>query len=565
MFGPFGGPLPAGIYNIRNPSYGAINLTSIINNAPVNMIANDDTSEFQMWEFSYGRKGYRIKNVASGTYLSYSPWAVPARILNVAGYIVSAARSTAEWMLVQTSANFTQRFFQLRVISGENLQPTDDYSLYWNGNLNLYYTTSGTPFFVRSVGTPGPLSVPTLSPVNNKRCIIRNAFYPQICLDAINGGATPSNVVLTNRVNAADSQTWILQKGGRGFRLKNLATENSLNMVQIPGTPSPSSFTTVCQDNSSVEWEFVPSTHGFEIRPVSNSAISLTIWNVDAANNGWPYLQTVAKGTNETTQQWILLEPGTKLPGDYPETNVHIVVFKYNSTASAAQKESVARAFLALKTECVSPSTQKPYIVALKGGSNYSQEGFDKGFEHGFVLEFSTEKDRKYYLDTDPAHDKFKKLVGPLVNVDGDTFVYDFVPGEFYGNKIGPSGGYLSASATPENNVHIVCFKYKPGTSIATKAKVAKTFVDLKTKCVSESTGKPYIVTLEAGGNYSTENFDKGFEHSFVLEFANEAEREYYLNTDPAHNEFKALVGPLTDPKTDVFVFDFIPGVFDKK
>ncbi|KAG8847948.1 hypothetical protein FRB96_001350 [Tulasnella sp. 330] len=110
------------------------------------------------------------------------------------------------------------------------------------------------------------------------------------------------------------------------------------------------------------------------------------------------------------------------------QNNVHIVIFKYKSTADEAARSAVAKAFDALQTQCVSISTGKPYIESLKAGMNYSEEGFDKGFEHAFVLEFATEGDREYYLNTDPAHAEFKKFAHPAIE---DVLVFDFVPGMF--------------------------------------------------------------------------------------------------------------------------------------
>ncbi|KAG8872207.1 hypothetical protein FRB97_007878 [Tulasnella sp. 331] len=102
------------------------------------------------------------------------------------------------------------------------------------------------------------------------------------------------------------------------------------------------------------------------------------------------------------------------------QNNVHIVIFKYKSTADEAARSAVAKAFDALQTQCVSISTGKPYIESLKAGMNYSEEGFDKGFE--------TEGDREYYLNTDPAHAEFKKFAHPAIE---DVLVFDFVPGMF--------------------------------------------------------------------------------------------------------------------------------------
>ena len=47
---------------------------------------------------------------------------------------------------------------------------------------------------------------------------------------------------------------------------------------------------------------------------------------------------------------------------------------------------------------------------------------------HGFVLEFASEEDLKYYLEEDPVHLDFKKFCKPLVE---KAAVVDYTPGVF--------------------------------------------------------------------------------------------------------------------------------------
>lgn len=50
------------------------------------------------------------------------------------------------------------------------------------------------------------------------------------------------------------------------------------------------------------------------------------------------------------------------------------------------------------------------------------------GITHAFIEEFENEEDRKYYLDTDPAHVEFKKSIKSLVK---KVQVFDFTVGVF--------------------------------------------------------------------------------------------------------------------------------------
>ncbi|KAG8933636.1 hypothetical protein FRC03_009757 [Tulasnella sp. 419] len=109
-------------------------------------------------------------------------------------------------------------------------------------------------------------------------------------------------------------------------------------------------------------------------------------------------------------------------------SNLHIVVFKYKPSTSSEDKLKVANDFLALKDACKLVGSSSPYISSIRAGSNYSEEGFHKGFEHAFVVEFRNEEERQYYLSEDPAHASFKLSIGQLVE---DIFVFDFKPGVF--------------------------------------------------------------------------------------------------------------------------------------
>ncbi|KAG8997741.1 hypothetical protein FRB94_014036 [Tulasnella sp. JGI-2019a] len=312
-------------------------------------------------------------------------------------------------------------------------------------------------------------------------------------------------------------------------------------------------------------WTVKNTTNGTTIQDGGQTAS----WNAANATDGDKL--AITPGTGGDRYTWIFVKVGDEPKPPKAENNIHIVSFKYTSTTSESAKMTVAQAFLALKTECISRSTGRPYIVSLQGGRNNSREGFDKGLEHVYVLEFATEDDRLYYLDKDPAHDKFKKLVGPYLDkpTGGDAFVFDYIPDVFakQGTSTGPQAlrMYQPLCSIPGSNIHVVALKYKSGTSETNKLLVAKAFLALKTESVSPSTGKPYIVSLTGGSNYSVEEADKNFEHAFVVEFATEADRQYFVNRDHAHDQFNDIFGPLTQGDGDRLVIDFVPGVFNRR
>ena len=94
---------------------------------------------------------------------------------------------------------------------------------------------------------------------------------------------------------------------------------------------------------------------------------------------------------------------------------LHVVAFKFKSSASKAQIQEVVDAFRALPKKI-------PAIQSFDWGTNISPEKHDKGFTHGFTLSFKSEKDRDDYL-VHPDHKAFGKIVGPVLE---DVFVIDY-------------------------------------------------------------------------------------------------------------------------------------------
>jgi hypothetical protein len=94
---------------------------------------------------------------------------------------------------------------------------------------------------------------------------------------------------------------------------------------------------------------------------------------------------------------------------------LHVVSFKFKPEATKGQIDDVVAAFRDLKKKI-------PGIQDLSWGTNVSPEKHDKGFTHGFILSFKSEKDRDAYL-VHPDHKAFGKTLGPIL---GDVFVIDY-------------------------------------------------------------------------------------------------------------------------------------------
>ncbi|KAJ5458070.1 hypothetical protein N7475_009458 [Penicillium sp. IBT 31633x] len=104
----------------------------------------------------------------------------------------------------------------------------------------------------------------------------------------------------------------------------------------------------------------------------------------------------------------------------------HIVLFQFKSDVAAQAIHDACGRMLALKDNCIHPSSQKPYITSASGGKDNSPEGIQNGITHAFVVEFASAEDRDYYVQSDPVHREFIKSLDGLVE---KAQVIDFTNG----------------------------------------------------------------------------------------------------------------------------------------
>jgi hypothetical protein len=95
----------------------------------------------------------------------------------------------------------------------------------------------------------------------------------------------------------------------------------------------------------------------------------------------------------------------------------HVVVFKYKATATDAQIAEVTAGFRAMKAKI-------PGILSLEQGKNHSPEKLDQGFNHVYLVTFSSVAARDAFLPH-PEHKKFGELLARLGVVES-VFVVDF-------------------------------------------------------------------------------------------------------------------------------------------
>lgn len=93
----------------------------------------------------------------------------------------------------------------------------------------------------------------------------------------------------------------------------------------------------------------------------------------------------------------------------------HIVLFKFKETANESEIKKIETAFKGLKSKI-------EQIEGFEWGLNISPENLNKGFTHGFLLTFNSEKDRDLYLPH-PDHKAFGELIQPFLE---DVLVVDY-------------------------------------------------------------------------------------------------------------------------------------------
>lgn len=102
---------------------------------------------------------------------------------------------------------------------------------------------------------------------------------------------------------------------------------------------------------------------------------------------------------------------------------------------------------------------------------------------------------------------------------------------------------------------HIVLLKYRADISWADFEAHFARFMALQTTSLGPS-GKPLIQSLRAGKNRSWEPHSKGLTHGFVLEFASQADLDYYLTEEPVHVQFTKDVAKLIEDSVVIDIQD---------
>ncbi|PVH94127.1 hypothetical protein DM02DRAFT_573372 [Periconia macrospinosa] len=121
----------------------------------------------------------------------------------------------------------------------------------------------------------------------------------------------------------------------------------------------------------------------------------------------------------------------------------------------------------------------------------------------------------------------------------------------------------IALSRNPEPTIpittHIVLFQFKKSASSFHIKEITSKMLALKKSCINPTTNRPYIKSITGGKDNSKENLQNGLTHAFIVKFASDEDRDFYVNEDPVHKAFKDAAGPHLEKAV---VVDFQESVF---
>ncbi|CAI6338187.1 unnamed protein product [Periconia digitata] len=106
---------------------------------------------------------------------------------------------------------------------------------------------------------------------------------------------------------------------------------------------------------------------------------------------------------------------------------------------------------------------------------------------------------------------------------------------------------------------HIVLFQFKESASAFHVKDITSKMLSLKKSCIHHTTHRSYIKSITGGKDNSKEKLQSNLSHAFILTFASNEDRDFYVNDDPVHKAFKDAAGPYLEKAV---VVDFQESVF---
>lgn len=122
---------------------------------------------------------------------------------------------------------------------------------------------------------------------------------------------------------------------------------------------------------------------------------------------------------------------------------------------------------------------------------------------------------------------------------------------------------FTASSYKPGIIRHIVLLHYKPGVSEAKRTAISERVKNLKYTALRN--GRPYIISIKSGKQNSFEFLERKFDQVFILKFASEGDRNYFVGypdikdptlSDASQKKLREVITPLL-AESGVIVFDF--------
>jgi len=144
--------------------------------------------------------------------------------------------------------------------------------------------------------------------------------------------------------------------------------------------------------------------------------------------------QTLSHTIDSQTQYKTTILPAEDFTDHnfHPGIIRHIMLFHYRPEVSDAQRTAMLQRLMSTKDTALRNGI--PYIVEIIAGEQNSHEGLGQSFDQVFIIKFSSEGDRNYYVGSafssdpkfhDPVYQEFKKMIKPLL-VEKGILVFDF-------------------------------------------------------------------------------------------------------------------------------------------
>ncbi|KAL0633414.1 hypothetical protein Q9L58_007727 [Maublancomyces gigas] len=106
----------------------------------------------------------------------------------------------------------------------------------------------------------------------------------------------------------------------------------------------------------------------------------------------------------------------------------HIVSLKFAPGTPAENIVESLNGVAGLQKSCIHPTTNLPYIKSFVAGRNTVPKA---EYTHTFIMEFDSVEDREYYMNLDPAHAAFTKVITTGEFPLGGAQIMSFSAGDY--------------------------------------------------------------------------------------------------------------------------------------